>query len=88
MATLNTQQKAPVYITDFLGQPVNPTGSLITVEPGGVASWGLGDGFIWLTANAVGECVLTVSKAGSTGTLDVSVTAAPLTLTLGVPEPK
>ena len=89
MAALNTQQKAPVAITDFVGQPVPAVGIVVALDPPtGVLSWGAPDGVLWLTAIAPGTCTVTVTKAGSTGSLDVTVTAAPLTLTLGTPEPK
>ena len=89
MAALNTQQKAPVIITDFIGQPVPASGLVVALDPPtGVVSWGAPDGVLWLTAIAAGACTVTVTKAGSTGTLEVTVTAAPLTLTLGTPEPK
>jgi len=86
---LNTQQKAPLNVTDFIGQPVSATGALITLDPPtGVLSSGNINGVYWLTAIAPGVCTVTVTKAGSIGSLDVTVTAAPLTLTLGTPEPK
>jgi hypothetical protein len=89
VATLNTQQKAPLNITDFVGQPVSATGALITLSPAsGILQSGNVNGTYWLTAIAAGICTVTVAKGGSVGTLEVEVVAAPLTLTLGTPEPK
>lgn len=89
MAALNTQQKAAVIIKDFYGTELSSLGATTTLSPEeGVLSAKNVNNVITLTAVAPGDCTVTVTKAGSTGTLDVTVTAAPLTLTLGTPEPK
>jgi hypothetical protein len=80
---MNTQQKAPVLIADFTGQPVSITGSHITINPAGVVTYQVVEQTYWLTALAPGEATVTIDKAGSVGVLPVTVTAAPLTLTLG-----
>jgi hypothetical protein len=88
MADLNTAQKAPLIITDFYGNPLSATGSTITTDTPGVVQSGNINGTYWLTALAPGDVIVTVSKGGTSGSLPVHVTAAPLTLTLGTPEPK
>jgi hypothetical protein len=93
VATLNTQQKAPVEIKDFHGEVEPASGATITLDPpAGVVTSALVGNFdaarFWLTAVAPGSCTVTVAKGGSTGTLVVDVEAAPLTLALGDPQPK
>lgn len=88
MATLNTHQKARLVVTDFIGQPVPISSPNVAVAPTGVVTTrSLSDGF-WIEAAAVGECDVTVTWQGSTGTLHVEVVAAPLTVELDAPVPK
>lgn len=93
MAALNTQQKAVVEIADFYGNVVPASGATITLDPPtGVITSALVGNFdaarFWLTAVAPGSCTVTISKGGSSGTLAVEVEAAPLTITLGEPQPR
>jgi hypothetical protein len=87
--TLNTAQKAPVVVTDFYDNLVDTSGSQLTAAPSGVVTATHVAGTWWVYAAGPGTATLTLTKAGTSGgTLEVTVTSAPLTLTLGTPEPK
>ena len=91
MATLTTSQKAPLIVTTEAGTPLQPDQQ--TVELGDdtcvhLANVGGGQGVNYIVADAAGSATVTVTSAGQIGTLDVTVTPAPLTVGLGSPEPK
>ena len=84
-ATLTTSQKAPLVVTTEAGveidanhRSVSIEGTAVTIDTGGVYVYG----------TEPGTATVTVSSAGQIGVLEVLVTAAPLTVTLGTPEPK
>ena len=84
-ATLTTSQKAPLLVDDENGividqnhRSVSVDGAAITLDNAGVYVYGV----------EPGTATLTVTSAGQVGTLEILVTAAPLTVTLGPAEPK
>lgn len=82
---MDTTQKAPIIVTQPDGTPV--TGFTAGVDNGTAFIQALGPN-VYLVAQAVGSGVLTVTAGAQTGTLPFTITAAPLTVTLGVPIPK
>lgn len=80
MASIDTGHKALIIIKNASGTVVRP--DAFTVAPLGVIEIVNSDGF-WVVPRAVGTCTITATAGPSTGTLDLTVTAAPLTLELG-----
>jgi Flp pilus assembly secretin CpaC len=70
------------------GAPLPDASSTITFSEPNIAGLVAVDGNIYVTGLAAGETELTVQKAGRSGSVLVTVTEAPLIVTLGTPEPK
>lgn len=85
MATLTTAQKAPLVVTDANGNEIDANHRLVTVEGTAVAVDNSG---IYVYGQEAGTANITVTSAGQVGTLEVTVTPAPLSVTLGPVEPK
>lgn len=88
--TLTTAEKAELLVTQA-GASVYP--ATVVDSPTGIVAFAVvtdtaGVNHFYVEGVAVGTTTLTATYGGSTGTLDVTVTEAPLTLTLGTPEPK
>jgi hypothetical protein len=91
MADLNTAQRAPLTVTTSTGAVVPPAVWNAGIDPAGIVhieNEGGGEGQNYLVADNAGTALVTVTYAGQTGSLEVTVEAGPLTLTLGTPEPK
>lgn len=88
MSDLTTAQRAPILVDGSAlpsGNSVTSSDSAV-VTPANVTT---PEGSkVYAVANAPGTAVITVTVGGRSGTLAVSVTEAPLTITLGAPEPK
>lgn len=84
MANLTTAQKAPIIVKQEDGTPL--TEWQCDTDDHGVAVIS-GNGF-YVSAVAPGTTTLTVTSNGQTGSVPVSVSAAPLVVTLGEPQPK
>lgn len=85
MATLTTAQKAPVTVggIDYPSSDPFPTSSDDTVV--GISQ---ADG-VWFAAGLlVGVAVVTVTRAGRSGSVTVTVNEAPLDVDLGTPIPR
>jgi hypothetical protein len=91
MAALTTSQRAPLIITTENGTVV-PTGEhQLSFDPTGIVgitNEGGAEGTNYVVANVPGTTTLTATYQGQVGTLEITVTAAPLTVELGEPEPK
>ena len=85
MATLTTAQKAPLIVTDANGNEIDANHRAVSVEGTAVIVDTAG---IYVYGVVSGTATLTVTAAGQTGTLEIVVTPAPLTVTLGPAEPK
>lgn len=70
------------------GDPLPDGSSTITFTEPNIAGLVAIEGNIYVTGLAAGETEMTVEKAGRSGSLTVTVTEAPLVVTLGTPEPK
>ena len=92
--TTDTTHKAPLIVHTAAGTFVPANSQVVTFDPVGIAAVEgavdvPGEGTCWAIAGlAAGTTTLTVSGVGSTGTLTVTVTAAPLALTLGPAIPR
>ena len=84
-ATLTTSQKAPLIVTTENGADVDQNHRSVTVNGTAVA---LDSAGAYVYGVEPGTATITVTSAGQVGTLDILVTAAPLTVTLGAPQPK
>ena len=85
MATLTTSQKAPLIVADENGTDIDANHRLSTVEGTAVT---LDSAGVYVYGQEPGIATITVTSAGQTGTLEVTVTPAPLTVTLGPVEAK
>lgn len=85
MATLTTAQKAPLIVTDENGNDIDANHRVATVEGTAVI---LDNAGVYVYGQEPGTASITVTSAGQTGTLEVIVTPAPLTVTLGPVEAK
>jgi alpha-beta hydrolase superfamily lysophospholipase len=88
MATLTTAEKAPLLLE---GSPVTQ-GQIGSSDPA-VASIVMqtvegGPAECYVVGQSAGACIVTLSLDGQIGSLEVTVTEAPLDITLGTPEPK
>lgn len=70
------------------GDALPDQSSVITFSEPNIAGLAAVDGNIYVTGLAAGETEMTVSKGGRSGSVTVTVTEAPLIVTLGTPEPK
>ena len=84
-ATLTTSQKAPLLVEDENGNDIDANHRAVTVDGTAVV---LDTAGVYVYAVEPGTATLTVTSAGQVGTLEILVTAAPLTVTLGAAEPK
>jgi hypothetical protein len=83
---MDTSQKAPIIVTQTDGTPVSGfTAAVDDPLVGQIQALGP-DTF--LVANGVGSANLNVTYGAQSGSLPFTVTAAPLTITLGAPVPK
>jgi hypothetical protein len=88
MATLTTNQKARIVATDGVGNVVNPAGAIVTSSDPAVLGISESGGW-WAVGLTPGESTVTfTSTDGRSGTLAVTVSLEPLTVTLGDPEPR
>lgn len=94
MAALNTAQKAPLIVHTATGQYVPANGQTLTFAPEGIAAVeGAVEvpdvGTCWYIAGiAPGTTTLTVSGGGSSATLEIEVSVAPLSVELGSSVPR
>ena len=70
------------------GDPLPDASSTITFTEPNVVGLIAVDGNIYVEGIGAGVTEMTVTKAGRSGSLTVTVTEAPLVVTLGTPEPK
>jgi hypothetical protein len=85
VADLSNAQKAPLLIG---GDAVaSDTPGIASTDPA-IASIAPFDGEYWVVGQAPGSTTVTASYAGRSGSLEVTVSAEPLVLTLGPAEPK
>ena len=83
MAELTTAQKARIIVTDEYGEAAAyEEATFSDAAVARIEGWPANQN---LVALAPGTGTLTVTKGASVGTLDVTVTAAPLTVALGDP---
>jgi hypothetical protein len=87
MADPNTAQKAQLTVTDSNGADLL-TNVNLSVNPAGIVDLQIQGDHYFAFGIAVGTATITATFLGSSGTLEVSVTEAPLTLTLGPAVPK
>ena len=85
MATLTTSQKAPLVVADENGTDIDANHRAVTVEGTAVI---LDNAGVYVYAQEPGTANITVTSAGQVGSLEVTVTPAPLSVTLGPVEPK
>jgi hypothetical protein len=91
MAALTTAEKAPLLVETSTGVPVNPGNRTYTIPEGApfhIQNVGGGEGSDYVVADFPGSETVLVSFDGQSGSLEVTVSAAPLTVTLGPVEPK
>lgn len=91
MAALTTAEKAPLLVETSTGVTVTPGARTYTIPEGApfhIQNVGGGEGSDFVVADAPGSETILVSFDGQSGSLEVTVSAAPLTVTLGTPEPK
>jgi hypothetical protein len=85
VADLTNAQRAQLFIG---GEPVDSSTPGIASSDTAVATvQGVGSLF-YIVGQAPGTATITAAYEGRSGSLDVSVSAEPLVLTLGAPEPK
>lgn len=85
MADLTTAQKAPLLID---GNPVASNTPGIATSDNDVASVANIANQFWIVGQAPGDANITADFQGRHGVLAVHVSAAPIALSLGTPEPK
>lgn len=91
MATLTNAEKAPLLVETSTGTPVSPNQRTYTLPEGApfhIANQGGGNGIDYVVADSAGSGTILVAFDGQSGSLEVTVTVAPLTVTLGPVEPK
>ena len=86
MATLTNAEKALILVD---GESVTPEDAAVSSTANVIASTPVGaDGFVYVQGNLAGVATINVTKDGRSGSVEVTVTDAPLAVTLGTPEPK
>jgi hypothetical protein len=85
MADLTTAEKAPILID---GEHVNADTPMSSTDESVVSIGGDTAGKAYAIANAAGSSTILAAYGGRSGSLDVTVTAAPLVITLGPAQPK
>ena len=91
MAEISNAQRAPILVETSTGQAVFPVLRTYTIPedaPFHIQNVGGGEGTDFVVGDLPGTATILVSSAGQVGSLEVTVTAAPLVVSLGVPEPK
>lgn len=90
MADLNTAQKAPLLVTTAAGVVVRAGNQTNTIAGTAIriVNENGADGTNFIVADEPGTATITTSYSGQTGSLVVTVTAAPLVLTMGAPVAK
>lgn len=84
-ATLTTSQKAPLIVKTEAGADIDANHRSTSIQGTAVI---LDTAGLYVYGAEPGTATITVTSAGQVGTLEVLVTAAPLTVTLGAPEAK
>lgn len=91
MAALTNAEKAPLLVSTASGGTVQPNQRTYTLSEGApfhIQNVGGGNGQDYVIADTAGTGTILVAFDGQSGSLEVTVSMAPLTVTLGPVEPK
>ena len=84
MAALTTAEKAPLIVD---GDPLTSWDGIVSDDTDVVFIQNIA-GVAYAVSGMAGIATVTVTKNGNSGSVEITVTEAPLDVTLGTPEPK